>query len=169
MFFFVGVPLLLAIPILICAAIAADNRAKKLARIVRENSLNEARLIKQVEHLPNSGVSALDIARADQLLERDADSGRLSWRQTFGVLGACLVITLVIAGAIKHQTDTGAAATPTPTPIETGYSVANVSSTPEAAASETQESPTATATPEIRRGELVKPVAKHHYKHGRGD
>jgi hypothetical protein len=101
MLFLVSVPLFLAIPIWICMSIAANNRAKKLAAIARETTLNEARLVKQVEHLPNSGVTALDIARADQVLKRHANSG-LSWSQTAAVLGVCFVISSSLAESAKR-------------------------------------------------------------------
>jgi hypothetical protein len=74
MFFVCAVPLFLAIPIWICMAISANNRAKRLAAIARATMLNDARLVKQVAHLPNSGVMALDVARADQVLAEDARS-----------------------------------------------------------------------------------------------
>jgi hypothetical protein len=168
MLFLVSVPLFLAIPIWICMSIAANNRAKKLAAIARETTLNEARLVKQVEHLPNSGVTALDIARADQVLKRHANSG-LSWSQTAAVLGVCFVITFVIGGiseANKSKSQSAVAA-----PSATPFSATTVSATPsdtlkdsdfkhesdyiaEAAAS---ASPTAESA--------ASPIVKHHHKH----
>jgi high-affinity K+ transport system ATPase subunit B len=51
---------------------------KAIARALQAKMEQDARLIKQVAHLPNSGVTALDIAKANQVLgiiENDPRNG----------------------------------------------------------------------------------------------
>jgi hypothetical protein len=177
MIFFVALPLCVAIPMWICMSISANNRAKKLARALHSQAVADAELVKQVAHLPNSGVTALDVARADQLLEREKRDTGAAQLQHWLALGF-VVALFVFLGVTSHKPDDAAPAAPAAPSPATYVTSSNVSSsTPDSSTSETQkhwdaiwaaraaEQAAATATPAPSPQPVASPVVKHHHKH----
>jgi hypothetical protein len=178
MFFFVSIPLLVAIPLWIILASHSRSQQKKLARALYAQRLADAHLMKEVAQLPNSGVSAFDLAKAEQVLGYDKRYRDNTKKIGIFLFGVAVLVAVFGSHESKekssdpaHADVTASYTTPSPSPASTNWTQKDwddVHTQLVEATSVSSSTPEASpiATPEVRRAELVATPspAKHHHR-----